>query len=259
LTWVGVETLSSPHARVTLYHDTPPERLAALATFCHERTGATLCFATRPGVEHRDDTQVLAGDPYLYWETAQGRLRVSPGVWTNASPVNATLVIDALTMCIDALWTSHMPRTIVEIGCGMGRHASSLAQRCETYWGIDANRRAIDDARINAADVTNAHFRLGRAIRALRRLLRTGLRADVVVLHGMRTPWKRQLFPLLKALGATQVIHITPSIRALASDLTQLRQQGWRCQRILPLDTMPNTYHMMTLSDLRSPTTTPAA
>ena len=184
--------------------------------------------------------------PRTSWvQVGNARLEATLPAWTPQSPST----IEALQQTVRAALDADGGR-VTEIGCGIGTLSLALADDTQRLTGIDVVRQAVDAAKANAAraDRSNLEFRVGRADRALRRLLGQGHRAEGVVLHAMRAPYGPEVMSLLPALHARRVIYIAPSTPALARDLMCLPR--YALTRLQLIDQMPGTAHLLAIATL---------
>lgn len=192
----------------------------------------------------------VQGDGVLWPRVPEGALRWSPGAWFSNAPGNAVRVREVV---LDALREGSL-ETVIEVGCGIGTHAFGMASLCRRYVGLDRDRVAIADAQYNAEQLGGGAemlFRVGRAERGLRHLLKEGWRADAVVLHSMRRAFSPGVAQMVSASGAVRAVVVAPSLRALAGNLELLVESGYEVERIVPVETMPHTYHMMAVAVCR--------
>lgn len=202
---------------------------------------------------------VISADEMLRRVSGDGRLRVAGpagelleaplGAWTSPTPYGAAAVAEVIFAELDRLRPPGEPwQGAIELGCGLGTHAGQLAARATRYVGVDGTREAIAAAQANLHAVANAEARLGRASHALKRLLSGGLLAELLIIHPMRRGIGAEVGRYLRPLGATTVLHVAPSARALADDAPMLLEAGFRLERLVPVDTMPHTYHLMAVT-----------
>ena len=202
-----------------------------------------------PGGPLQDVAPLIEGPP-LRVQRGGRLLETSWGAWTSATPILADAALEATLEGVRALRGDGI-ETLVEVGCGVGAHTIELAGLAQKVIGVDLSRAAIEDARRNLARYAPEHdvvLRVGRADKALRRLLASGVRAEVLVLHGMRQPMGERACRAASPLGARGVVLVSPSVFAMAEDLRCLREVGFEVEWIQPLDTMPQTYHLMAVA-----------
>jgi tRNA/tmRNA/rRNA uracil-C5-methylase (TrmA/RlmC/RlmD family) len=256
LPWLSAEVApSTRQARVEVAGDLPPERVAEMARSLVSAgvVDTVLAAPATPSEPPAASAFVpLLGDGTIEVLNAGGeRLAVPHGAWTSATPENAQEVHRVLLEMIAARMQGS--KNVVEVGCGVGTHTIALCRSAEHVIALDASRPAIAGGALNlAAPIASGRLelRLGRAQKALRRLLSRGDRADVVILHGMRKPFGAPVCEAVKALAARSVLVVSPSVMAAARDSAALHALGYTCERVVAIDTMPQTYHLMVVVEL---------
>jgi 23S rRNA (uracil1939-C5)-methyltransferase len=156
---------------------------------------------------------------------------------------------------LDGLGAGDGTDRLLEIGCGVGTLTLPLAARFAGGIGVDAVRSAIDDAHENQRRAgigeDRLQFRVGWADRAVRRLAAGRARAETVLLHSIRLPYGPPVLDLLPALGARRNVYVSPAPVSLGLDLAHLRATGWTVERVVPVDQIPGTAHIMGVAALR--------
>ncbi len=194
---------------------------------------------------HAGSARVVRGDRTLTLAVDEDLLDATWPSWTPQSPYSLAALRAAVVGWLDPRPTDH----IVEVGCGVGTLSLPLARRAASLVGIDEVRAAPQDATRNAARAgVRATFRVGRAHRALRRLISTGTRADLVLVHAMRRPLGASVMSSIAALAPRRVLYVAPSVVSLARDLDA---SSLRTVRVGFLDQLPGTAHLLTLAELR--------
>ena len=160
--------------------------------------------------------------------------------------INARLVAERLFAQLEGV----KAEAVLEVGCGIGTHTFGLAEGFGTVVGVDSARAAIASAQLNAArfGFDAVELRVGRAFRSLHRLAKACRRFQLVVLHAMREPYGEDTLRWLRPLGVEQVLHVAPTAYALAKDAALLKEHGFALQALDAIDTMPHTYHMMSVA-----------
>ena len=194
---------------------------------------------------HAGTARVVRGDLGLRLDVDGDLLDATWPSWTPQSPRSLSALRRAVVDWLDPRATDH----VVEVGCGVGTLSLPLARRVASLVGIDEERAAPIDAARNAERAgVEATFRVGRAHRALRRLIAGGARADLVLVHAMRRPLGASVMSSVAALGPRRVLYVAPSAVSLARDLAT---SSLRVERVGFLDQLPGTAHLLTLAALR--------
>ena len=211
----------TPAARAILGRIVPPEEVETVLVQAH---GGRARVALRAGT-----ARLVRGDAIVSLDVDGDRLEASWPAWTPQSPDSLPALRRAV---VD--WLDPTPDDdVVEVGCGVGtRHR-------------EAERT---DAARNAAHAgVSASFRVGRARKSLRRLIATGVRADLVLIHAMRRPLGPAVMSAVAAMRPRRVLYVAPSAASLARDLAV---SSLMPTRIGFIDQLPGTAHLLTLAVL---------
>lgn len=136
--------------------------------------------------------------------------------------------------------------SVLDLYCGIGGIALTLAPRARQVIGVEVNREAVDDARRNARlnRVNNCRFEADDALEALEELADEGERFDLVVLNPPRKGCEQELLEQVAKLAPRRIIYVSCSPRTLARDLDILSRLGYGCGKIQPVDMFPQTPHV---------------
>ncbi|MBW2618852.1 MAG: hypothetical protein JRC92_08260 [Deltaproteobacteria bacterium] len=109
---------------------------------------------------------------------------------------------------------------------------------------VEITPLACANGRFNAAQAgLEVDFQANPAQAALRRAAEAGEVYDVVVLDPPRTGIRDLIEPLSR-LAPARLVYVSCHPASLVRDLKDLRKQGYEVQRIVPLDLLPQTYHL---------------
>jgi 23S rRNA (uracil1939-C5)-methyltransferase len=146
-------------------------------------------------------------------------------------------------------------RFLADVFCGVGFFAIELADRVESFVGVEFDRMAIKAARQNAASRgrTNGEFVAGAVEDLLPGLLiRYTPEATTVLLDPPRKGCWPQTLQLLRETKPAQVIYVSCHPATMARDLNILCADGvFELVRLTPLDMFPQTQHVECVADLR--------
>ena len=109
---------------------------------------------------------------------------------------------------------------------------------------VEADSRAVRDARRNLHDLPQARLRPGRVERVLTDAVKVGERTDVVVLDPPRTGARAGVVRSVAALATRRVVYVACDPAALARDVRTFTDLGWRLDRLRAFAMFPMTHHV---------------
>ena len=183
----------------------------------------------------------LVGEFYLVQNVKGWDFRVSPGCFFQPSPVAAALVVD--TMLSLARLTGQ--ELVLEGYSGVGMLTAFLSEKAASVVAVEANPDAVADTAVNLAQTENITLYQGLFETIVPDL---ELKPDVIVIN----PPAKGVTPAgLKVAvkhKARQLIYISSDVATLARDGKQLYRAGYKPTIIQPIDMMPQTFHIETVS-----------
>lgn len=142
--------------------------------------------------------------------------------------------------------------TVLDLYCGIGGIALSLASAAGKVIGVEVVEAAIADARRNATlnNAKNCRFEAGDAAELLEDLQDEGEPVDVAVLNPPRKGCDEAVLRRVAALSPRTLIYVSCSPQSLARDLNVLKTLGYCCREIQPVDMFPQTMHVENVARL---------
>src|SRR6478609_5976277 len=127
---------------------------------------------------------------------------------------------------------------VYDLFCGIGTIGLSLAPRAGEVWGLEIVEEAIADAIANARrnEIDNARFFAGDVRLALRQMVETSGRPDVLVVDPPRSG--------LSAKIVRRIVYVPCNPTTLAPNAAQLVEAGYALRRVRPVDMFPQTPHI---------------
>lgn len=189
----------------------------------------------------------LLGHPDLIEQVGDIRLHIAPESFFQVNTRQAARMYALITDWA-ALSGKEM---VVDLFCGIGGIALSLAKGARSVTGIEVVPEAVRNAKANAAlnQLNNCRFVAGDALAELERLTTI---PDLVTVNPPRKGCGAELIRHLLELRPTQIIYVSCDPDTLAVDLKQLLDGGYRIKRLQPVDMFPQTAHIETLVQLVS-------
>lgn len=167
--------------------------------------------------------------------------RVSADGFWQVHPRAATVLVDAVIAAAD-------PRpgeTVADLYAGVGLFSAFLADRvgpAGQVYAVEADRRAVRDARRNLHDLPQVQLHEGSTERVLRSG-RLGNAVDVVVLDPPRAGAKRAVADIV-ALRPRRIVYVACDPAALARDLRTLAGHGYELASLRAFALFPMTHHV---------------
>ena len=183
----------------------------------------------------------LVGDNYSVQQVNGRDFRVSPGVFMTPSPAGMELVID--TVLRYAALTGQ--ETVVELCSGAGTLTAFLAAQAKELLAVERNADAVADLAANLGDLDNVSVYEGE-VEAVLPLLPAP--AEVMVVHPWANGLSRKAGSAVTKAKPARLIYVSSDVATLARDGRSLHQNGYTLVEIQPIDMLPQTFHIETVS-----------
>jgi len=175
-------------------------------------------------------------------------LMISPRSFFQVNRDGARLIYDKVRE-----WSCLTGReTVLDVYCGIGGIALSLASGAARVIGIEVVDAAVADAQKNARlnGISNCTFEAGDAGDLLADLAADGEQVDVIVLNPPRKGCDEHVLRRVTALKPRTLIYVSCSPHTLARDINLLKGFGYSCKELQPVDMFPQTMHVETIARL---------
>jgi tRNA/tmRNA/rRNA uracil-C5-methylase (TrmA/RlmC/RlmD family) len=164
------------------------------------------------------------------------------GFW-QVHPEAATTLVDAVLAAADV----QPGQQAWDLYAGVGLFTAFLAEAVGTEGmvvAVEADSRAVRDARRNLHDLPQARLAPGRVERVLREAADAGERADVVVLDPPRTGARAEVVRAVAELAVTRIVYVACDPAALARDVKTFAGLGWQLSGLRAFAMFPMTHHV---------------
>ena len=149
---------------------------------------------------------------------------------------------------------------VIDAYCGIGTIGLVAAKKAREVIGIELNKDAVRDARINAREnkISNARFFQGDAGKFMEGMAAEGEHADVVFMDPPRSGSDKNFLSSVVKLAPAKIVYVSCGPDTLARDLEYLTDKGYQVKKIQPVDMFSFTEHVETVCLLgkRKPDTT---
>jgi 23S rRNA (uracil1939-C5)-methyltransferase len=218
---------------------------AVLARF-PEVTGFVHSVRRAPTAVALGERQVMAlGQDFLEERFGTARLSVSADAFAQTNTQAAALLYGVATEAAG----SDPAGAAVDLYCGCGGIALSLAPQFETVYGFEADKRAVADAARSAelSGIGNAVFKAVDAAKGLEEL--SGIAPAVAVLDPPRNGVAPEMITALLAAAPRKVVYVSCNPATLARDLKALGEL-YAVTQVTPVDLFPHTAHIEAVAEL---------
>lgn len=174
--------------------------------------------------------------------------RISPKSFYQVNPVQTEILYQT---AIDYAGLTGK-ETVIDAYCGIGTIGLIAAKKAGKVIGVELNKDAAKDARINAKEnkITNAAFYQGDAGRFMVEMAAKGEKADVVFMDPPRAGSDERFLSSIVKLSPKEVIYISCNPETLARDLKYLTKHHYKVEKIQPVDMFPFCDHCETVCSL---------
>ena len=174
--------------------------------------------------------------------------RISPKSFYQVNPVQTEILYQT---AIDYAGLTGK-EAVIDAYCGIGTIGLIAAKKAGKVIGVELNKDAVKDARINAKEnkITNAAFYQGDAGRFMVEMAAKGEKADVVFMDPPRAGSDERFLSSIVKLSPKEVIYISCNPETLARDLKYLTKHHYKVEKIQPVDMFPFCDHCETVCSL---------
>ena len=145
---------------------------------------------------------------------------------------------------------------LLDLYCGMGTIGLSMAAHCRELIGVEIVPEAIESAKANAARMgediaARSRFFCADAGQAATQLAAEGLHPDVIVLDPPRKGCDEATLSAVVQMAPRRVVYVSCNPTTAARDSKWLEEQGYRVEKVQPVDLFPRTKHVEAIVSLQ--------
>lgn len=187
----------------------------------------------------------IYGKGYIRDRLCGCTFRISPKSFYQVNPVQTEVLYETAVKFAGLTGKE----TVIDAYCGIGTIGSAAAKYAKQVIGVELNKDAVRDARINAKEnqLTNIEFRQGDAGKFMAAMAEKGQKADVVFMDPPRAGSDKTFLASVGKLAPERVVYISCEPTTLERDLKYLVKQGYEVKKIQPVDMFPMTEKIETV------------
>lgn len=174
--------------------------------------------------------------------------RISPKSFYQVNPVQTEILYNTAMDYAELTGKE----TVIDAYCGTGTIGLIAARNAKRVIGVELNKDAVKDARINAKEngIKNAEIYAGDAGRFMVDMASKNQKADVVFMDPPRAGSDEKFLSSVIKLGPKRVVYVSCNPETLARDLKYLTGNGYQTVNIQPVDNFPFCDHIETVVKL---------
>ena len=182
---------------------------------------------------------VLYGPGFIKDRLMGLTFRISPSSFYQVNPVQ-TEVLYGKAMEFAGMTGKER---VVDAYCGKGTIGIIASRNARDVIGVELNRDAIRDARMNAREnkIRNVRFVPGDAGWFMEGMAAEGEKVDVVLMDPPRAGSDRKFLHSLLTLSPDKIVYVSCNPETLARDLAYLTKRDYQVKKIQPVDMFPVT------------------
>ena len=189
-----------------------------------------------------DKEQVLYGKGYITDQLCGKTFRISPKSFYQVNSIQ-TQKLYQKAMDYAGLTGKEV---VIDAYCGTGTIGIIASDKAKEVIGIELNKDAVKDARINAKNnnVTNIQFYQNDAGKFLVEMAEQNAKADVVIMDPPRSGSSEEFLECVGKLSPKKIVYISCNPETLVRDLKILGKKGYKVNKGVGCDMFPFTGHV---------------
>lgn len=189
--------------------------------------------------------KVIYGSGYIRDRLCGMTYRISPKSFYQVNPVQTEILYKTAVEFAGLTGKE----TVIDAYCGIGTIGLTASQKAGKVIGVELNKDAVRDARINAKEnkISNIEFRQGDAGEFMVALAAEAQNVDVVFMDPPRAGSDEKFLSSVVKLAPKKVVYISCNPETLERDLKYLVKHQYQVQRIQPVDMFSFTNHTETV------------
>lgn len=193
--------------------------------------------------------QTLYGPGFIKDKLCGCTFRISPKSFYQVNPVQTEILYQT---AIDYAGLTGK-ETVIDAYCGIGTIGLAAAKKAKSVIGIELNKDAVRDARINAREnqIKTARFYQGDAGEFMVKMAERGEHADVVFMDPPRSGSTEQFLASVVKLQPKRIVYVSCNPETLARDLKYLRRTDYQVKKVQPVDMFPWCEHVEVVTCLQ--------
>ena len=194
---------------------------------------------------HNDEIELETGQPYYHEQLFDRKFQISSPSFFQVNTVQAETLIKLVKSRLELTGEE----TLVDAYAGVGTFAALLAGQVKKVIAIEESYAATKDAVKNTDGIKNLEIKIGKVEEIVNDFRET---PTVVLLDPSRNGCELNVLETISRWQPDRVLYVSCDPKSLARDLSILVKNGLMVQSVDPVDMFPQTYHVESVSVLKS-------
>ncbi|WP_035767895.1 23S rRNA (uracil(1939)-C(5))-methyltransferase RlmD [Butyrivibrio sp. NC2002] len=192
-----------------------------------------------------DKEKTIYGPGFIYDTVCGMKFKISPKSFYQVNPVQTEKLYSKAVELAGLTGKE----TVLDCYCGVGTIGIIASPHAGEVIGVELNRDAVKDARLNARinEIKNITVYENDAGKFMVQMAESGDKADVVFMDPPRSGSTEVFLNSMFTLNPDRIVYISCSPDSLANDLAIITKNGYKAERIIPVDMFPFTRSVETV------------
>jgi len=195
------------------------------------------------------DFRLLKGEPDLEDALGPFKFKISPRSFFQVNAAQAEILNEKVLEYANLSGEE----TVIDSYCGTATIAIYVAKQAEKVYGIEVEKSAVRDAKINGElnSISNLKLFTGKAEEWLNKWKRSGEEVHLIIVDPPRRGCSLKALKGIIKIEPKKIIYISCHPATLARDLKYLTKDGdYQLKKVLPIDMFPQTGHIECVTSL---------
>jgi len=195
------------------------------------------------------DFRLLKGEPDLEDALGPFKFKISPRSFFQVNAAQAEILNEKVLEYANLSGEE----TVIDSYCGTATIAIYVAKQAEKVYGIEVEKSAVRDAKINGElnSISNLKLFTGKAEEWLNKWKRSGEEVHLIIVDPPRRGCSLKALKGIIKIEPKKIIYISCNPATLARDLKYLTKEGdYKLKKVRPIDMFPQTSHIECIASL---------
>ena len=192
-----------------------------------------------------DKEKAIYGPGFIYDTVCGMKFKISPKSFYQVNPVQTEKLYSKAVELAGLTGKE----TVLDCYCGVGTIGIIASPHAGEVIGVEINKDAVRDARLNSKinEIKNITIYENDASKFMVQMAESGDHADVVFMDPPRSGSTEVFLNSMFKLNPDRIVYISCSPDSLANDLKIITGNGYKAERIIPVDMFPFTRSVETV------------